>query len=301
MRYCFIINPLSGKKGKNENRRETVTGFVEARSLDAVVKVTEYAGHAGQLARWAVESGFDRIISVGGDGTMNEVASALIHTDATFGLVPLGSGNGLGRDLGIPLEFKEALEVIVSGRIRKIDTGSVNGVSFFNVMGLGFDADVGRRFNESKERGFLSYAKLAFSSFRSYEKLRCRIETEDQTFDREVFILAVANSTQYGNNAQLAPQASLDDGLLDLVCIETKRFWRIAGLGIRMFMRTLDQSSFVQLSKGKSFRIVLEKESSLHTDGEVHQMGKEINVKINPLSLKILVPKEAQLRADKPL
>ena len=232
---------------------------------------------------------------------MNEVASALIHTDATFGLVPLGSGNGLGRDLGIPLEFKEALEVIVSGRIRKIDTGSVNGVSFFNVMGLGFDADVGRRFNESKERGFLSYAKLAFSSFRSYEKLRCRIETEDQTFDREVFILAVANSTQYGNNAQLAPQASLDDGLLDLVCIETKRFWRIAGLGIRMFMRTLDQSSFVQLSKGKSFRIVLEKESLLHTDGEVHQMGKEINVKINPLSLKILVPKEAQLRADKPL
>jgi len=292
MRYCFIINPLSGKKGKNENRRETVTEFVKERSLDAVVKVTEYAGHAAQLARWAVESGFDRIISVGGDGTMNEVASELIHKDAIFGLVPLGSGNGLGRDLGIPLEFKEALDVIISGRVREIDTGCVNDVSFFNVMGLGFDADVGRRFNESKDRGFLSYAKLTFSSFRSYQKLRCRIETEDQTFDREVFILAVANSTQYGNNAHIAPQALLDDGLLDLVCIETKRFWRIAGLGIRMFRGTLNQSSMVQSSRGKSFRIFLDRECSLHTDGEIHQMGKELDVKIDPLSLKILVPKK---------
>lgn len=290
MRYCFIINPLSGKKGKNENRRATVANFVATRNLDAVVKVSEYAGHAGELARWAVELGFDRIVSIGGDGTMNEVASELIHTEVVFGLVPLGSGNGLGRDLGIPLQFSEALDTVVSGKVREIDTGSVNGVSFFNVMGLGFDADVGRRFNKSRERGFLSYAKLTFFSFGSYQKLRCRIEMEDQTLLSEVFILVVANSSQYGNNAHVAPQASLDDGLLDLVYIETKNLWRIARLGIRMFQRTLDRSPKVQSFRGRSFRILLDEEGVFHTDGEIHQMGRELNVKVNPGSLKILVP-----------
>ncbi|MBL4576146.1 MAG: diacylglycerol kinase family lipid kinase [Opitutaceae bacterium] len=293
MRYCFIINTFSGKKGKHGNRYETVVQFVEAQGLDAVVRVTEYAGHARELARWAIASSFDRVVSVGGDGTMNEVASELLNSGVVFGLVPLGSGNGLGRDLGISLEFRKALAGVVTGSVREIDTGCVNGVSFFNVMGLGFDAEVGRRFNESKQRGFLSYAKLTLSSFRSYKKLRCRIETEGQTLEREIFILAIANSTQYGNDAYIAPQALLDDGLLDLVCIETKSFWRILGLGLRMFKRTLDRSPMVQLWKGRSFQISLDEDVTLHTDGEIHQMGKELKVEVQPRSLKILVPEEA--------
>ena len=220
MKLRFIFNPVSGRSGRNLKILPLLEAAIKAGGLDASIVKTEGPGDATDLAREAVLHGCDRVVAVGGDGTMNEVAQALLHTEAALALVPCGSGNGLALHLGLPLSAAGsiALATDLTGRIAVIDTGLVNNRAFFNAMGVGLDADVSNRFNRLTTRGLPAYARTAVApAFMSAKTQACVISCAGSKVPVEALLIAVANSDQYGNKALIAPGARVDDGELDLV------------------------------------------------------------------------------------
>lgn len=288
MKLAFIVNPISGKRLKGPERARRVRAFVEARGLDAVVWETERPDHAPELTSRALREGAQRVVAVGGDGTINEVGRVIVGTACEFGLVPMGSGNGLARHIGIPLKFDAALKLAAVGTAIKMDTGEADGRPFFNVMGIGFDAEVGRRFNESKARGLYSYMKEGWSAFRDYKSLRCEIQTGSGTRRLSAYIVAVANSSQYGSNAFIAPDASLTDGKLNLVAISEPNFVSFFVLIWRMFRKKLYLSPRVTPICAESFTVLLPASGFFHVDGEIFSCGREMTVRACPRSLRIV-------------
>jgi YegS/Rv2252/BmrU family lipid kinase len=289
----FIINPASGKLSSRASRRERIENFIRRHSLDAKVEVTRSGGHAAQLSRAAVQAGdVDVVVSIGGDGTMNEVAGGLVGSNVAYAMIPTGSGNGLGRDLGLPMDPDRALEVLLDGRLRTIDTGSVNGLPFFNVMGLGFDAEIGRRFNLSHRRGLLTYLRIGLGVFVRYKKEPLEIDVGNGSpVHVDAFFTSIANSTQYGNNARIAPRALLDDGLLDLASITTRNPVSAAVLVTRLFAGSIDRSPSVRSFQSNHFKIKRAASGPIHTDGEVHDCGATLDIEVRPQSLRVVVPK----------
>lgn len=287
----FILNPRSGRRGHHGLASE-LRAFISARSLRADLAVTEGPGHATLLAREAVQRGRERVVAVGGDGTVNEVAQALRHTPAALSIVPLGSGNGLARHLGLPLAQSAALELAAGsgGRVCAIDTGTVNDRAFFSSMGLGLDAEVSRRFNLLTRRGLPAYVKTALAAFLQCRRERCRVTCAGRTEEFEVYILAVANSEQYGNGARLAPGARIDDGQLDLVAIAPVGPLGALLLAARLFGGTLDRSPRVRRWLGARFQIERSAPGPIHTDGEVHFAPASLDVAVHPRSLRVLLP-----------
>jgi len=266
--------------------------FVAGRGLDAGISVTEGCGHATDLARAAVAAGCTRVVSVGGDGTMNEVAQALVGTPVTLALVPCGSGNGLARHLGIPLAAPAALALAAEAgaRIATIDTGTANRRPFFNAMGLGFDAEVSRRFSQNPRRGLPAYAGTVLRLFARRRSEPCLISAGAEREAIEVLLIAVANSDQYGNGAIIAPGARVDDGRLDLVAIRPVGLLGAAELGARLFLGNLDRSRLVRHWRGARFRIERPAPGLIHTDGECHEEGATIEVVVLPGSLRVAAP-----------
>ncbi|MGH8019206.1 MAG: diacylglycerol/lipid kinase family protein, partial [Opitutaceae bacterium] len=259
--------------------------------LDARIVLSRQAGHARELAQAAVASGAQLVVSVGGDGTLNEVASALVGTGTLYGIIPTGSGNGLGRDLGLPLDFNRALRLLLDGAVREIDTGVAAGMPFFNVMGLGFDAEIGRRFNLSRGRGFGAYMRIGLGAFFTYHRQPVVIESDSgERVSTEAILVAVANSTQYGNNARIAPHARVDDGRLDLVAITTRNLFLALPLVVRLFRGSIDRSRFVRTISGTRFKIERVHAGPIHTDGEIHDCGEVIEIAVRPASLRVVAP-----------
>lgn len=292
LRSVFVVNPVAGKAGTRAARRTRVEDFIRQHRLEATIELSRRGGHAAELARAAVARGAQLVVSVGGDGTLNEVASALVDTGVLYGMIPTGSGNGLGRDLGLPLDFNRALHTLLDGRVREIDTGQVNGLPFFNVMGLGFDAEIGRRFNLSRERGFITYLRIGLGAFFSYRKQPLVIENESGApVAVEAFLTSVANSTQYGNNARIAPLARLDDGRLDLVSIRTRNVFAALPIVVRLFAGTIHRSRWVYSHQGSRFVIRRAAPGPIHTDGEVHDCAADLEISVRPRSLRVVVPR----------
>ncbi len=287
-RLAFIINPISGNGGKGPQRKQRVERFLQARGIQADVWETEYAGHAPELTERALAAGVERIVAVGGDGTINEIGRVLVDSECEFGLVPMGSGNGLARHLALPLGFDAALNLATLGVSIKIDTGEANGRPFFNVMGIGFDAEVGRRFNESEARGFFSYLKLGWQTFRDYKGLRYEISSTDESRSLQAYIVAIANSSQYGSNAFIAPDASLTDGKLNLVAIADPSLISLFVMVWRMFRKKLYLSPRVTPICSDSFAVRLPQPGFFHVDGEIFSCGAEMTIKTCPKSLRIV-------------
>lgn len=288
MKLAFIVNPISGKRLKGPERVSRVEAFVEAEGLQAVVWQTERAGHAPELAAKALEEGVDRVVAVGGDGTINEVGRVIVGTDCEFGLVPMGSGNGLARHVGIPLGFEAALKLAATGSAIHVDTGEADGHPFFNVMGIGFDAEVGRRFNETKGRGLINYLREGWKAFRGYRSMECDIQTSEGSRKLKAYIVAVANSSQYGSNAFIAPDASMTDGKLNLVAIAQPHLLSFFILIWRMFSKKLYHSPRVTPICSDEFTLSLESGSFFHVDGEIFRCGEKLKVKACPKSLRIV-------------
>lgn len=291
LRTVFIINPIAGRASARGNRINHVRDFIHRHRLDATIETTRRSGHAVELARDAVSGGARLVVSVGGDGTMNEVARSLRGCPALYGMIPTGSGNGLGRDLGLPMGLEQSLRVLLKGSLRTIDTGEVNGLPFFNVMGLGFDAEIGRRFNLTRRRGFLNYLIIGFRAFFVYRRERLEIDGGNGAPAMvDAFVTTVANSTQYGNNARIAPEAKLDDGLLDLVTITTGSLFAAPGIVWRLFSGSVTRSRWVHAQRASSFRIQRLAAGPVHTDGEVHSCDARLEVMVHPRSLRVVVP-----------
>ena len=292
MKTRFIFNPVSGMRARNVRLLPLLRDFIGGRALDADLVATEGPGHATVLAREAVQAGCTRVVAVGGDGTMNEVAQALLHTPASLGLVPCGSGNGLALHLGLPLAPIAALELVASlgGRVAAVDTGSVNGHPFFNAMGLGLDADVSRRFNLLTRRGLPAYARTAWTAFSQRQSQLCTITANGQRESLEILLIAVANSDQYGNRAFIAPGARVDDGQLDLVAIRPVGLLGACAIGARLFLGNLDRSQHVRRLRGSHFTIERPAPGLVHTDGETHATGTTVEIAVHPRSLRLVVP-----------
>ncbi|MES2828315.1 MAG: diacylglycerol kinase family protein [Bacteroidota bacterium] len=286
----FIINPISGGKKKDK-----IPALID-RQLDnskfiANYAFTEYAGHALELAEEAANKSFDVIIAVGGDGTINEVAAMAMKYNKVFGIIPFGSGNGLARFLKIPLKPAAAIGVINTFHVEAIDTGMFNSKVFFNMAGMGFDAYISSVFAGDKTRGLTGYLKLGLKEVLGYRAQTYTIDIDGQVFTFKAYLISIANSSQYGNNAHISPTASVTDGLLDVCIVKEFSMFKLPLLAWQMLTGNTHQSKLVEIVKGKRVTIVRADEGAIHIDGEPFFMGRKIEVNISPLSLRIIIPK----------
>lgn len=282
---CFIVNPRSGRGAR---ALPVVREFAVKRG--AVVRVTERPRHAGELAAQALADGCETIVAVGGDGTMNEIASVLVGTPATFGLVPCGSGDGLGRHLRIHGSITRALAILESGRARLIDTGLADGHPFFTAAGLGFEAYVAQRFNLLDRRGLPGYLATSVHALLRYRPAEYTLAHGPQRERVRAFTVAVSNANQYGNGARIHPHAQVDDGLLDLTAVPPIHAANALPLLWRLFGGTLDRCVDVVMRRSASFVIERESPGPIHTDGEIHAAGRVVKFSLRPASLRILAP-----------
>lgn len=242
MSTWFIVNPISGA-GKGRRVAAQLEAWLERENRNAEVRLTHAPGHATQLAKKAVAEEVEAVVAVGGDGTMNEVAKALIGTTVCMGLIPIGSGNGLARHLDIPMNTLAAYRHFWRGRERRIDTGTVNGHPFVMLAGVGFDATIARAFSQSSSRGLVHYAKLVIENFQHYPEHTYQVRMGGGPWqERTAWMLTLANGSQFGNDFLIAPKASLTDGLLDLCAIRKFGMWQALGLARRMRNGTLPDS-----------------------------------------------------------
>ncbi len=281
----FIVNPRSGRA-----TRVLPAVRAYAATIRAEVVLTESPGHATALATAALARGVTTLIAVGGDGTLNEIARPLIGTAATLGLIPCGSGNGLGRHLGIHGSLPHILDILRAGHTRVIDTGLADSHPFFTVAGLGFEADVAARFNQLTHRGFLRYLRTSAIALRTAPIETCEIEHSGQRTTIRAFTLAVANSDQYGNRARIAPGARVDDGLLDLAVVPRITALNALPLLARLFTGRLVGAAGMIHLRDKKFIVTRPSPGPFHTDGEIHPAGPRITFTVRPASLRILAP-----------
>lgn len=285
----FIINPISGGK-KKDGVPEMIEKYLDQELFNPTIVFSDGVLHARQIAREAVNM-FDVIVAVGGDGTVNEVASAMVHGKAVLGIIPYGSGNGLSRFLRISMDAKKALEILNAGRVETIDTGRLNGQPFFNMAGMGFDAHISEVFAHYKSRGLFTYIKSSMEEVAKYKPQTYLLNIDGKEYSREAFMLSFANSSQYGNNAHISPYASVQDGLLDICVIRKFPLWRFLEMGLRMLTKTAEGTSYVEILRGKHIHVKRENPGPVHIDGEPQICGTEAQVDVIPNSLKVIVGK----------
>ena len=286
-RILFVINPISGGKKKRDFEKRALEEL-DLTKYQAEFVMTKHQGHAYQLAIDAVSDGVSVVVAVGGDGTINEVASALIGTDVRLGIVPEGSGNGLALYLGIPLNERAAVKRLNRYESLTVDCGAINGQFFFNMAGIGFDASVSDRFANDNIRGPIGYMKAVLSEISTYKPKKYRLTIDGESIEREAFMISVANSPQYGNNAYIAPQASINDGVLDVCIIHKFPLYILPMMLLHLFNKTADQSDYVEIIPGQQIRIIRETNDAVHVDGEPKAMEKILDVQVHPASLKVL-------------
>lgn len=291
MRALVVINPISGpRRHRSIDACSALARDVLGRHGFAVdVAVTKARGDAHELSEQARASGAGLVVAWGGDGTINEVGSALVRSDTVLGIIPGGSGNGLARDLGIPLEPRPALEVAATGRTRRIDSGRIDGRTwFFNVAGVGLDALVARHIaRPDAQRGLAGYARVTFGELPWYRPEPYEIECNGRTEAHRALFIAFANSRQYGNDAQIAPTARLDDGQLDLVVVEAQALWRILIRIPDLFKGRLEPGRGLQMEKMTSTVVRSGRPIAFHADGEPGLGGPSLTVTVEPDSLLV--------------
>lgn len=259
--------------------------------FDVTIRVTGARGDARDFSEQARADGAAVVVAWGGDGTINEVASAVAFSDVALGIVPGGSGNGLARDLGIPLEAEPALNVVAAGRRRRIDAGRLESALFFNVAGVGLDALIARHIaRPDAQRGLSGYARVTFLELPRYRPERYTIECHGEVRDQRVLFIALANSRQYGNGAQIAPAARLDDGRLDLVVVEPQPLWRIAWRLPDLFRGRLQSGDGLTMTPMTTAVIRGVRPISYHVDGEPGLAGSSVMVQVHPGALQVMVP-----------
>ena len=288
-RIVYIINPISGTSDKKAIV-EYINKSTDKNKFDCEVYYTKSAGDGYHSAKKFAESGYNRVVAVGGDGTVNEVARGLLRTDAALGIIPLGSGNGLARHLKIPLNYHKAFQITQGGEIISCDYGLLNNKPFFCTSGSGFDAQVGKRFARLGRRGFITYAQASFMEYFQYYPQNYKITLNGKTFSRKAFLITFANASQWGYNAYISPDASLNDGMLDLVIVSPFSFVKAPIIGIQMFTKNIYRSGNIEVFRFKELTIEREKPGYVHIDGDPVIDKKILHVKTITNELKIITP-----------
>ena len=298
-RIVFVVNPISGTQGK-----KAILKWIDERldrSLyDYSIVKTEYAGHATQIAANAVTEKVDVVVAIGGDGTINEIARSLVHTDTALGIIPCGSGNGLARHLRIPMEPKAAIDILNRGCELCIDYGKINNIPFFCTCGVGFDAFISLKFADSGKRGLLTYLENTLHESLTYQPETYEIENEEGTMKYKAWLIACGNASQYGNDAYIAPQASLTDGLMDVTIMEPFTVLDVPSLSFQLFNKTIDQNSRVKTMRAKKIKIHRVNDGVMHFDGDPLMAGKELEVEIVPAGLRVIASEKKKEKPENP-
>lgn len=293
-RVLAIINPISGIGSKTKVPTLLASAY-QSREEELLITYTKGEGHAPELIREALDYGVDTIIAVGGDGTINEIAGALSGSSVKLGILPRGSGNGLARALGIPLQNDvEAIRIITEGRVSSIDMGMANGRPFFCTCGVGFDAEMTRRYDDASTRGLLTYIKSAIDEYITFKPREYRISIDGHDIGGEAFLITCANIDQYGNNVYIAPNASPSDGLLDLVIIRPMDSIHAAQVAIQLFTKNIEKNARIESYRGAHIIIERDHEGAAQIDGESVQMGKRIEINVRQQNLLVYTPANFQ-------
>ena len=289
-KVAFIVNPVSGVRGKARIERYLAHFFHHHTGWMVEIYHTKGPDDTYEAALRFKEEQVGLVVVVGGDGTVNQVARALVHGNVPMGIIPTGSGNGLARHLHIPHSISKAVEVLLQQYVVAIDSGAINGHPFFCTAGIGFEANLANRFNTVTVRGFHSYIALSAIECTRYHPEKYRIHIGDRVLEREAFLITFANCSQWGNNIYIAPEASATDGLLDMVVWKSTSLARIPFTAARLLAKNINRSKYIENFCGPSFKIEREREGAVQYDGEHLLMGKELHVEVFPASLKVVVP-----------
>ncbi len=293
MRVAVVINPVAGVRGTLERARrraERAATLLVRGGAEPDILITERGGHAHELARNAIERGARIVVAWGGDGTVNEVASALAFSPVALGVIPAGSGNGLARMFGLPSDPVAAISRLLHGSDRPIDLGQMNGRLFANVAGIGFDAHVAARFAalHRSRRGFLRYAAIVLGELGRYRSARYALTLDGASpVDRTAFLLTFANGRQWGNGAVIAPGARPDDGLLDVVVVSAKNGAQVFRSVPRLFLGSVDRARGVETTRVTSAHVTSDSPLMGHVDGEPCPVGNMVEVRVHPAGLRL--------------
>lgn len=300
-KVLVIINPIAGVRPKDEIPDLVREVMSESEEIELDIRFTERAGHASEMAHEAVGQGIDTVVAIGGDGTINETARSLVGSAVKFGIVPMGSGNGLARHMQIPLDLRKALECIRDGYSTAVDYGTVNDQIFFCTAGVGFDAQVSARFAEAGTRGPITYLRSFAELVGDYKPSTYVIYTDDGRVKEKAFMIAVGNASQWGNNAYITPHASMSDGLLDVSLIKPMPLYEIPRMALQLFSRDLDKNPHCEYFRSTQLRIIMPHPDVVHLDGEPMRMDGVLDVKIHAGQLQIICPEHPQTDLLEPI
>lgn len=286
----FIVNPISGI-GKQKKIEQLLSQYIDTTLIDYTVRYTERIHHGTELARQAVEEGvFDAVVAVGGDGSVNDIVSGIAGTDMTLGIIPCGSGNGLARNLKIPLVPAQAIDVLNHFKIGEIDTITLNDRVVASIAGIGFDARVARRMKQAKVRGLQAYAKIIVSDYATYKSHTYRLNIDGKEIERKAWFISFANSNQFGYNTTVAPLAQLDDGLIDVCIVDRIPLLHLPLTAPLLYLNHFELSQHVEYFKAHEVTVYNNEEQWVNIDGEGEKIGKELHFVNNRKNLKIIVP-----------
>lgn len=289
-KVVFIVNPKAGITPKSKVIIELVAGNLMPSRFVSNVRFTESQGHATEIAREALANGVDMIVAAGGDGTVNEVATAMVGSPVPLGILPAGSGNGLARCLKIPMSYALATHTLIKGNSKLIDVAEINNRVFVSIAGIGFDAHVADRFAGSGIRGLPAYAKIILSEYRNYEPSLYSLEIDGEHYERQALMISFANSNQFGFHARIAPDAVIDDGILDVCVLKPLKKVQIPWVGYKMLRGNLNKTSFVEYFKAKNLTISGLGDTIVNIDGEPVPLSNDLKISIKPRSLRVIVP-----------
>ena len=287
----FIVNPISGTHSKDEVP-SLIEENLEKDHFDYQICFTEYAGHAAEIAKACAERQTDIVVAVGGDGTVNEVARSLTHSFTALGIIPCGSGNGLARHLCIPLDIKKAIQIINACKIETFDYGMINELPFFCTCGMGFDAFISLKFAEAGKRDPITYVENVLKEGLKYKPETYEVSDDTGKKRYKAFLIACANASQYGNNAYIAPGATMKDGEMDVIIMEPFDALEAPQIAADLFMKTITNNSKIKTFRTKSLHIKRKGPGAIHYDGDPIMTGEEIEVHIEHEGIRILTNPE---------
>ncbi len=287
----FIINPISGNQ-HSSSLCKRIYDRLDKSKFNISISFSGAKGDGTLLAQKAIKDHVDYVIAVGGDGTVNEIAGELVHSDVALGIIPNGSGDGLARHLGLRGNFEHAIDVINQEYTLKVDYCMANDIKFFCTFGMGFDALVSYSFSKAGTRGFSTYVEKVLKEYINYKPEEYIIECNGEKINSKSFLITCANASQWGNNAYIAPLASITDGLLDVITMEPFGFTNAAPMAFQLFTKTITSRHDIKMYRAKEFIFHREKTGIYHYDGEPIEMGKTVKVRVIPAGLKMLVPKD---------
>ncbi len=285
----FIINPASGV-GKHKNIVQHIERNLDKSIFHYEIVFTEKAGHGISLARQAAEKGYYAVVSVGGDGSINEVGRSLIGSDTALAIIPTGSGNGYANHFHIPHDIPKALSIINTGKVIAVDTMIADEQTIIGICGVGFDAHIAHEFANYGKRGFSSYIKVVIREFPKYRNLHYKMNVNGNMVDHKALLISFANASQFGNNAVINPQADVQDGMMEICILKPFSFWQFPNLIYSLFNNRIDKLSFVEVIKTDSVTLLNNHKRIAHIDGEPVFLKEETTFTLKHKSLKVVVP-----------